>query len=38
MQLQWAVETERDALGIISNKGHKIKIKNTIPLVNDLEI
>ena len=31
-------EEERDALGIINNKGHKIKIKNTISLVDDLEI
>ncbi len=29
---------KRDALGMISNKSHQIKIKNTTPLVNDLEI
>ncbi len=29
---------ERNALGIINNKGHYIKIKNIIPLVNDLKI
>ena len=38
MRLQWTAEMERDALGIISNKGYKIKIKNTIPLINNLEI
>ena len=35
----WRIaEEERDALGIISNKGHQIEIENIILLVNDLEI
>ena len=32
------INKERDALSIISNKDHKIEVKNTIPLVDDLEI
>jgi len=36
--LQRTVKKERNALNIISNKGHQIEIENITFLINDLEI
>jgi len=36
--LQHTANEKKKALGIINNKSHQIEIKNTTPLVNDLEI
>ncbi len=32
------IEEEKDALNMMSDKGHQIEIGDTIPLVSDLEI